>query len=62
MRNKSIIVYHGSDRLIAQPDTEHSRLRVDFGKGFYTTPFYEQAKKWCGKYTINQKSCTNGTA
>lgn len=55
MRNKSIIVYHGSDRLITQPDTEHSRLRVDFGKGFYTTPFYEQAKKWCEKYTMKQK-------
>ncbi|WP_253727650.1 hypothetical protein [Treponema sp. OMZ 857] len=26
MRDKSIIVYHGSDRIIAQPDTEHSRL------------------------------------
>ena len=51
MRDKSIIVYHGSDRIIVQPDTEYSRLRVDFGKGFYTTPFYEQAKKWCEKYT-----------
>ena len=56
MRDKSIIVYHGSDRIIAQPDTEHSRLRVDFGKGFYTTPFYEQAKKWCEKYTTRRKS------
>ena len=56
MRDKSIIVYHGSDRIIAQPDTEHSQLRVDFGKGFYTTPFYEQAKKWCEKYTTRRKN------
>ena len=55
MRDKSIIVYHGSDRIIAQPDTEHSRLRVDFGKGFYTTPFYEQAKKWCEKYKTQRR-------
>lgn len=28
----------------------HSRLNVDFGCGFYVTPLYEQAKKWCGKF------------
>ena len=56
MRNQSIIMYHGSDRVISQPDTEHSRIRVDFGKGFYTTPFYEQAKKWCEKFTAQGKN------
>ena len=55
MRYPNIIVYHGSDRAVTQPDTEHSRLRVDFGKGFYTTPFYEQAKKWCEKYKTQRK-------
>ena len=55
MRDKSIIVYHGSDRIIAQPDTGYSQLRVDFGKGFYTTPFYEQAKKWCEKYKTQRR-------
>ena len=23
---------------------------VDFGIGFYTTPIYDQAKAWCGKF------------
>lgn len=23
---------------------------MDFGRGFYTTPIYEQAEKWCGKF------------
>ena len=23
---------------------------VDFGRGFYVTPLYEQAAKWCGKF------------
>ena len=27
-----------------------SRLNVDFGKGFYTTPNYEQAEKWCVRF------------
>ena len=56
MRNQSIIVYHGSDRVISQPDTEHSRLRVDFSKGVYTTPFYVQSKKRCEKFKAQRKS------
>lgn len=35
---------------IPRPDLEHSRDDVDFGRGFYTTFFYEQAEKWCGKF------------
>ena len=23
---------------------------MDFGRGFYATPLYEQAAKWCGKF------------
>ena len=45
-----MILYHGSFLPIQNPDIEHSRARVDFGKGFYTTPLYEQAKKWCEKF------------
>lgn len=41
-----MILYHGSYAAIAAPDVQHSRERVDFGKGFYTTPIYEQAVKW----------------
>ena len=45
-----MILYHGSYIEISKPDLKHSRENVDFGKGFYTTPIYEQAAKWCGKF------------
>lgn len=45
-----MIVYHGSYTEITKPDLLHSRSNVDFGRGFYTTPIYEQAVKWCGKF------------
>ena len=38
-------VYHGSKVAVKDPDTKHSRLEVDFGKGFYVTPIFEQAVK-----------------
>lgn len=45
-----MMLYHGSYIEIPEPDLKHSRTNVDFGRGFYTTPIYEQAKKWCGKF------------
>ncbi len=45
-----MILYHGSYLKIAKPDLTHSRPNVDFGKGFYVTPLYEQAVKWCEKF------------
>lgn len=45
-----MILYHGSYLEIKKPDLKHSRPNVDFGLGFYTTPLYEQAAKWCGKF------------
>ena len=45
-----MILYHGSYLEIDKPDLIHSRHNVDFGRGFYTTPIYEQAVKWCGKF------------
>lgn len=45
-----MILYHGSYLKIKKPNLKHSRLNVDFGRGFYTTPLYEQAAKWCGKF------------
>ena len=35
---------------IVKTDLTHSRSNVDFGRGFYVTPLYEQAAKWCGKF------------
>lgn len=45
-----MILYHGSFVVVAQPDLLHSRPNVDFGKGFYVTPIYEQAEKWCSRF------------
>ena len=43
-------LYHGSFLSIEKPDLLHSRKNLDFGRGFYTTPLYEQAVKWCEKF------------
>ena len=45
-----MILYHGSNVEIVKPDLLHSGTNVDFGRGFYTTPIYEQAAKWCQKF------------
>lgn len=45
-----MILYHGSFIEVSHPDIVHSRKNVDFGVGFYTTPLYEQAEKWCKRY------------
>lgn len=45
-----MILYHGSFVEIKKPDLKYSRQNVDFGRGFYTTPIYEQAVKWCGRF------------
>lgn len=45
-----MILYHGSFVVVDKPDLAHSRPNVDFAKGFYVTPIYEQAEKWCGRF------------
>ncbi len=45
-----MILYHGSFVVVDKPDLLHSRFNVDFGKGFYVTPIYEQAEKWSERF------------
>ncbi len=45
-----MILFHASKIIVENPDIYHSRRRVDFGKGFYTTPIYEQAFSLCQRY------------
>ena len=45
-----MILYHGSYLEVQTPDLVHSRENLDFGRGFYTTPLYEQAIKWCERF------------
>lgn len=39
-------LYHGSISAVKKPGLSRGRKNTDFGKGFYTTTSYEQAKKW----------------
>ena len=48
-------VYHGSYVAVPQPDLTHSRENVDFGRGFYTTPIYEQAEQWAKRFRKQNK-------
>ena len=45
-----MILYHGSYTIIEKPDLSFSRLRTDFGKGFYLTPLKEQARSWARRF------------
>ena len=51
-----MILYHGSYIKIEKPDLNHSRDNIDFGKGFYTTPILEQAKKWADRFAKRGKT------
>jgi hypothetical protein len=48
-----MILYHGSSVAVQQPDLSYSRDNVDFGRGFYTTPIYEQAIGWAERFKHN---------
>ena len=41
-----IKVYHGSYVKVEHPDISFSRDTLDFGRGFYVTPLYDQAVRW----------------
>ena len=53
-------VYHGSYVAVTNPDLMHSRENVDFGKGFYTTPIYEQAEQWLD-FILQCRTCKDTT-
>jgi hypothetical protein len=45
-----MILYHGSYTAVEKPDLSFSRLRTDFGKGFYLTPLKAQAESWAQRF------------
>ena len=51
-----MILYHGSYVEVSNPDLSYSRENLDFGKGFYTTTDFEQAKKWAQNKKRIEKS------
>lgn len=42
----NVKLYHGSTYIIEKPTLEILNYKTDFGKGFYTTTDFEQAKRW----------------
>ncbi len=44
-----MIVYHGTTMVIQHPDIKHSKAHLDFGVGFYTTSFSDQAERWAAR-------------
>ncbi|MCC8140614.1 MAG: DUF3990 domain-containing protein [Lachnospiraceae bacterium] len=51
-----MILFHASYVEITKPDILHSRVEVDFGRGFYMTPLIGQAEKWCEKFRKKGKA------
>lgn len=45
-------VYHTSTVAVQNPDTQHSREFLDFGKGFYVTTLREQAVKYAERFLL----------
>ena len=43
-------LYHSSNVKVEHPDTEHSRLYLDFGRGFYLTSLREQAERYAQRF------------
>ena len=43
-------VFHGSKVIVEHPLVDAGRANLDFGKGFYTTDFEEQAIKWASRF------------
>lgn len=41
-----MILYHGSNKIVKNPQVSLSQKYLDFGQGFYATTFIEQAQKW----------------
>ena len=45
-----MILYHASCEVVQCPDMAHSRPFLDFGKGFYLTTIYDQAKRYSERF------------
>lgn len=45
-----IEAFHGSRTKVDKPDLSFSRKTLDFGRGFYVTPVYEQAVSWAMRW------------
>ena len=51
-----MILYHSSYVEVKEPDVAHSRLYLDFGKGFYLTSIYGQAVRYAERFLRRGKT------
>jgi hypothetical protein len=51
-----MIIYHGSDTPVEVPKILISNRLLDFGEGFYTTSYLEQAQRWAMRVREIKKS------
>lgn len=59
----TVILYHGSDHIVRQPEYGKGKVKNDYGQGFYTTMVRERAEEWallmtdktpiCNMYSLN---------
>ena len=48
-------LYHASTVVIEKPDVQHSRDKLDFGRGFYLTSIREQSVLYAERFTRRGK-------
>lgn len=53
-------LYHGSNVEVSNPQILESDRRLDFGKGFYLTSSFEQAKRWA-ELTVKRRETGKAT-
>lgn len=55
-----MLLYHGSNVEVSKPQILESDRCLDFGKGFYLTSSFEQAKRWA-ELTVKRRGSEKGT-
>ncbi|MBQ1629377.1 MAG: DUF3990 domain-containing protein, partial [Treponema sp.] len=55
-----MLLYHGSNVEISNPQILDSDRRLDFGKGFYLTSNFGQAKRWA-ELTVKRRETGKAT-
>lgn len=56
---KEMIVYHGSDHIIKEPQYLGGKADNDYGNGFYTTEYEDRARSWAVLNGIPEMSIVN---
>jgi len=54
-----MLIYHGSDIAVPEPKILPSNRLLDFGSGFYTTSFFEQAQRWALRVSERKNADTH---